>query len=413
MSTSLQDFSAETVLNPNSTHTDWLDPAEVEELTAETVLARLRGLTETIAARANETERLRRVPEDLWSEIRRTGVFYLFVPKRYGGMEHGSLETFIDLLVILGAACGSTAWCTGLAVQQQFLIGQFSQRFKEEMWGRRPYVTSAGSGFPPGTAGRVDGGFVLGGRWKWCSGIMNADSANVGALVQEPDSPPVPHVFYIPIEDVTVLDTWHVDGVCGSGSHDIAVEGLFVPEHKAMEFRRITTGQPHHENPFYRLPGALLLAFSTAAPALGVARGGLEAYRRRVTGGTGTRKLADSAIVHKDFGAAIIDVDTAELLLRATAAELTGLVRTREPVPLEDRIRLRSQIARSANLCREAVRSIADVAGSSAHFLSDPLQRIVRDINVMTSHATLDLPAATELSGRIELGLESNHPWFR
>lgn len=89
-----------------------------------------------------------------------------------------------------------------------------------------------------------------------------------------------------------------------------------------------------------------------------------------------------------------------------TEAAGTGLVSN------EDRIALRAQVALAMDLCRDAVRLLVEGAGSSAHMLSSPLQRAMRDINVMASHVVYDFDAATELLGRSLIGLPPNTPVF-
>jgi hypothetical protein len=75
---------------------------------------------------------------------------------------------------------------------------------------------------------------------------------------------------------------------------------------------------------------------------------------------------------------------------------------------VEDRIALRLQVAYAMSLCREAIRTVCEASGSSSHFLENPLQRALRDINVMSSHVVYDLDGALELHGRAMIGLPPN-----
>jgi hypothetical protein len=79
--------------------------------------------------------------------------------------------------------------------------------------------------------------------------------------------------------------------------------------------------------------------------------------------------------------------------------------------PVEDRVRLRAQIAYGAHLCLTAVRAIADISGSSAHLLSNPLQRALRDVSMISTHAILEINSSLELQGRLMIGLPSNY-WY-
>ena len=99
---------------------------------------------------------------------------------------------------------------------------------------------------------------------------------------------------------------------------------------------------------------------------------------------------------------------TAELLVRDACREIMAIARRDGPAKLEERIQMRAQIAYAMDLCRAAVRTICEASGSGAHFLDSPLQRALRDVNVMSSHVVYDMDVATELHGRALVGLPPN-----
>ncbi|WP_375404435.1 hypothetical protein [uncultured Sphingomonas sp.] len=407
-----QAHSDETILEPHTMTGDWLDPAEVRSLTVEQVLARVEALRPLIADNARKAELLRHPVDEVWAAIRATGIFYLFVPKKYGGMEAGGLQALTDAVVSIGESCTSTAWCTCFSIYHQWTMMQFTEKFQQEIWGELPYFTSAGSGGPTGTATRVEGGFRLSGRWKWASGVMHAEWINTAAMVEE-DGRMTPYFFFVPVTDATILDTWYVDGMVGTGSHDYTIDDIFVPEHRSIEMGKLTSGQLHHDNPFYRMPMAPAFALTVLAPGLGAARGAVARYRERLkTSGPGGGPT-DKQIQLATLGTAETQVQVAELITREATRELEHLGGQDTPMTLEDRVRLRTRYAYALDLCRTALRALNDEGGSSAHYLSNPAQRATRDVTTLSTHAIVDKSPTMELQGRISVGLPSNAPWFR
>jgi alkylation response protein AidB-like acyl-CoA dehydrogenase len=407
------------VLTPSRRGEDWLSAAELASLSPDVVIERLEGLRGLIGSKARDVETNRRVDDEVWSAIRTTGLFYLFVPQKYGGLEAGGLKAFIDAISLIGEECGSTAWCASFALAHQWYLAQFPQQAQEEIWSNTPYFVSAGSAFPPGKLTRVDRGYRLSGRWKWGSGVMNSDWLQSLAILEGEDGTKTPYFVLVPTEEATVIDTWFMDGLSGTGSHDYVIDDVFVPEHLALPFDVLLNGQPDHENPFYRMPLTGISVLETAAPVLGIARGAVKRFQHKLShGGDGVRaatggKPVDNPLMHAALGRADMLVTTAELTMHAAAAEMGALTPGDDHVPLVDRVRNRTMIAHAAQQCLEAVRVINDNGGSTAHQLANPAQRSLRDVTVIATHLTLDSTEAPQLWGRIMSGLPSNNLLFK
>jgi alkylation response protein AidB-like acyl-CoA dehydrogenase len=72
---------------------------------------------------------------------------------------------------------------------------------------------------------------------------------------------------------------------------------------------------------------------------------------------------------------------------------------------LQDRARLRMQLARGIAEARDAIRELMSVAGSSAFAESNPLQRIWRDSEMAGRHAVANPAISAEAYGRVLLGI--------
>lgn len=396
---------------------DWLTQDELRALTPVELARRTLALQPLLAANAREAERLRRPVDDVWAAIRRTGVFYHFVPKRYGGLEF-DVDSFIDIMLPLGEGCSSTGWVTSFCVEHNWMLSQFPEAAQDEIFGGGfPYVIAPGVTMPPGVATPVAGGYKLTGRWKWGTGVMHADWILATGNVPG-ESPPRALFFAFPADQADVLDTWHVDGMVGTGSNDIVVRDLFIPEHRVMDMGEMREGRApgsklHAHNPIYRMPMLPFLAVTAAIPALGTARAAVKLFRarleERVMHGTGVKQVEKPAAQMRLAQADVMS-HTAEMLIREVARANVALGAQDGPSKVEDRIALRLKVAYAMDLCRQAIRTVCEASGSSAHFLDNPIQRSLRDINVMSSHVVYDLDGALELHGRAMIGLPPNSP---
>jgi len=393
---------------------DFLAPEVVQGLTPVVLADRARALKPLLAEKALASERARRPDDEVWSALRRAGFFYQFVPRRFGGLEF-TPEQYLDVMVPLAEADPSIGWVACFCMHHNWFLAQFPEQAQIEIWGQHPYINAPDVTFPPGKARPVAGGYQVSGRWKWASGVMNSDWIFAKALVDTDTGPQMGH-FVFPTSDAEVIDVWHVDGMCATGSNDVRVTDLFVPEHRMTWLAPSASGRGpgvslHPESQLYRMPMLPLLALGASIPALGAARACVEHLRahltEHVTVGTATVQ-AERPAPQMRLGRAQVMTSTAELVLRHAARAAYDLAAVAEPEQTPERIRIRAQIAYAVGLCREAIGVLCESAGSSLHFLTNPMQRCKRDIDVMASHIVYDFDQASELHGRALLGLPPN-----
>lgn len=405
-----------TFLRPSlPTKPDWLSADTLRALTPAALIERTSALKPMVAAHAREAESLRKPVDSVWAAIRETGVFYQFVPKRFGGLEF-DVESFVDIVLPIAEGCASTGWVTSFCMEHNWLLGLFPEQGQAEIFSEYPYIVAPGVTQPPGRAVKVDGGYRVSGRWKWGTGVMHSDWVLAAALVVH-DGPPAMLFVALPITQAQIIDTWHVDGMVATGSNDVLVEDVFIPEHRAvsqLDMRDgVAPGALLHGGPLYKMPMLPFKALTAAIPAVGVARNAVGLFReslaQRIVLGTDV-KQAEKPAAQMRLAMADTQARTAELLIRDVARVLPTFGQRGAPATVDERIALRMQIAYAVDLCRTAVRTVCDAAGSSAHNLDNPLQRAQRDINVMASHVVYDMDQATELRGRALIGLPPNSP---
>ena len=206
------------------------------------LVARARALAPVLADEAAESERLRRPTDVAIEALRDADVLRLMVPRRYGGHEL-DLDTFLEVGLALGEGDASLAWIATFYIEHNWMLCQFPGAFQEEVLGSRGYVLAPAALAPNGVARRVEGGFHLSGRWQWGTGVMHADWVMVGARAEGEGAAPDLRFLALPREEVEVEDTWFVDGMAGTGSNDILIDGATVPEERSVSIAEMSVGR--------------------------------------------------------------------------------------------------------------------------------------------------------------------------
>ena len=392
--------------------TGWMTPAEVSALTPEIVRNRIVSLKPMISEYAAEAERLRHPHPDVWNAVRSTGFFYHFVPKKYGGCEFGP-EDFFHTARLIAEACPSTGWAVTFTVEHNWAAALFPKEAQDEFFADGRYIIAPLVSTPPAMAVKVPGGYKVNAHWKWGSGVMHSNWCMGMAMVpSETDAQPTMITLALPMSEAKVLDTWRASGLAATGSNDIIVQDVFVPDHMTVSGVDLsmgtTPGSKIHDNPVYRMPSTAFLALVTSAPTIGAARGAVEIFRERLK----TRKVTGTQTVVGEkanyqvmLAKADVMVRTAELLLQTLAHEVYERAANGQNHDIAARMASTAQNAYASRIARDAIRLIIDNAGSSVHMLSDPLQRLARDANVACAHLIQDFESLAEQHGRSMLGL--------
>jgi alkylation response protein AidB-like acyl-CoA dehydrogenase len=381
-----------------------------QDLPLDGLLERVRAVTPLIRERAFEAERKRKPDDDVIEALKATGVFRSFVPKRFGGYEIG-MDLYVDLGVCVSEACASTGWITTFYMEHNWQFSSFCDEAQEELFGERPFVLAPGSVNPnAGQAVPRDGGYELSGHWKFSTGIVHAEWVLLNAGVVSEDAP-MPRKFLVRPDQVEVVDTWHVDGMVATGSHDIVAKAVFVPEkHVSLPLGTTLGGAASY---LARIPVIPFLALTAAIPALGAARRAAELYRQlvgeRVRFGT-KRVQGQSSASQIRLADVYARIRAAETVLRDCARSIETQARGESEMgPLEE-TQLRLAIARVVHECLRAVRTIMDGSGANVHFLDQELGRIHRDVQMMSTHTIFDMELASQQCGRALL--EAKDPLF-
>jgi 3-hydroxy-9,10-secoandrosta-1,3,5(10)-triene-9,17-dione monooxygenase len=376
--------------------------------TLDELVERTRALLPRWAERAAEAEALRHIPRATIDEFRAAGLFLPFVPARYGGyeMDYGPVQLAISGEI--GKACGSSSWVQSVLACHAWVLGMYPEPAQDAVWSHDPNTIVA-SAFAPssGITQEVEGGYVLDGVWQFSSGVEAAEWLLPMMVVRSEDRTRL-YFGLVNRKDFEVLDTWHAAGLRATGSNDVRISDAFVPHEFALDVTildgRPTPGSVLSASHIYRLPLWTVFGFNIGVPALGIARGAIEAYIQQ----TATRP--DNPIAagkHARIAESSAEVDAAETLLQADVDLITRLGRegqTQFPLPL--RTRLHRDLAYAAQVCARAVDRLTLSVGAHNIEENNPVHRASRDVHAVANHVGLQWDTHAELYGRVATGLE-------
>ena len=379
------------------------------------LVARARDIARLARERAIETERARRVGDDMVARMRQADLFRIMQPRAYGGFEYG-FEVFAQVEAALASGCGSTGWVYGLLASHQWLLTCFSPQAQEEIWADRTAV-AAGSYAPVARAETVDGGYLVSGSGSFCSGCDNAQWQILGGMIPQSGGPPQPGFFLLRTNDIVIDDNWHTMGLCGTGSKTIVADKAFVPAHRTVAFAELSAatapGMRAQTNPLYKQSFLAVLPVTIVVPLLGMAEGALAEFLDmamvRTTRGAvagGNRKMAELTTVQMRVAEAAGCIDAARLLIFRDLAEAFDMAARGEAVSLDVRLRNRRDQAFCARLLIQAIDALFLAAGGQGLFLDHPLQRFWRDAHAAGSHISLNWDSTGSMFGQYLLGLE-------
>lgn len=369
-----------------------------------------RELAPLIRLYADQIEETRELPRPLFEALADAGLFRLLIPRSLGGSEL-DLPTYIQVIGELAKADASTAWC----INQGGVFATHSARMPREVasliWVETPRSVVANSPVPDGTAIAAKGGYRVTARQGFSTGSRHAAWLAANARILEDGRPrlladgqPETRYLFIPAAEAEILDTWHVRGMRGTGTHHFAVNAVFVPEERTFLASTAALREP---GPLYVFPRTLLFGSGDAATALSVAHGSLEAFVELAGGKKPFRTpglLSDQALVHFDIGRAEAQFRSGRALLTESVRDAWDTACATGAITLDQRVAIRLAITHAIRLAVEVVDTVYNAAGASAVFQSSPLQRYFQDIHVISQHIQ-SRRTNYELVGRFRLGV--------
>ncbi|MBS0643066.1 MAG: acyl-CoA dehydrogenase family protein [Acetobacteraceae bacterium] len=361
-------------------------------------IAAIEALGPRIAMRGAACDSADMFVQENYLDLQKIGAFTAYIPAQLGG-GGASYEETADMLRRLAHHCGSTA--LALAMHTHLIAAlvfrwqrdpQAVEGFLRRVVNENLVLVSTGASDwlkGQGTAERVDGGWRVSGRKIFGSSAPMGDFLVTSAVWNDPDAGPT--VLHFPLamkqDGIKVLDTWHTMAMRGTGSHDVTIDNVFVPE-AAVAARR-PQGNWHM---------ALHLATKVAFPLVYSVYVGIAEAARDIAVAQARKRTADDLLCCL-VGEMEDDLATAQLARN----HIVSLGAAADPGPeTTNRVMIGRMIAGQAAM--RTVSKAMDVVGGGALYTDLGLERRFRDIQGARYHP-LQEKAQQRFAGRAALGL--------
>ena len=371
----------------------------------------IKRLRPIIVAHADHAEEKRQLCNVVAREMALAGLYRIAAPVSLKGDEAHPIKQ-IKTIEAISEISGATGWNLMIGIETMGILGAIYGAELTLSLYSDPALIISGSLNPLGHAVREEGGYRVIGQWPFVSGIHNAHYFWGQSIVHE-DGVPLKdskgYVFcetLVPVEQTQIIDTWHVSGMRGSGSHDVKLDDVFVSDEYTSHTQNL---RPLEDGTLYKLPLFSRLAYNKVGVATGIARAAMQHFIELAA----VKKPRASSVQLQNRADAQRAVSEAERLIGSarsyvfeTIEELWQTVDRGDRPTNKLRALVQLSCSGAANESVKAVEMLYSAAGASANFVSSPLDRCMRDVMVVRQHIMVS-PQFSEAIGRVLLGMES------
>lgn len=360
-------------------------------------------LLDAIRGQHDQFDTAQEVSADIIELMREAGIYRALVSRQFGGDEVSPAD-FIRMIERIAEVNGSAAWVASFGHTAAYITALPVETLRA-IYADGPDVNICGALFPPHSAPAVEGGFLVSGKWKFGSGTPGADLVGVGIKAEGLNDGGMPRMALLPRDKVAIARNWDVIGLRGTGSHDVVVDKVLVPQ----EWTFVRGGPSSLDSPLYRYPVMSLAAQVLAVVGLGVARAALNTFIEMANGRgsiTGAPVLADRAYVQNDVAEAEAKLRSARAFFYEAIEDAFAMLQAGDPLPVEKANLLRLSSTHVAAVGVEVAQIAYKLSGTTAIYKDHPIARNMNDALVVAQHAFLS-SGTWQNAGRVLLGMES------
>ena len=378
------------------------------------IWARAEALLPKLRERAARSEELRRMPDETIRDFHDAELFRIHQPKRVGGaeLEFAAVVTFGALFA---RACASTAWNWVNFAAHHMMLGMFPREVQDEVWNKsRDAMIASSFVFPAGQARKVEGGYLLSGRWPFSSGVDPSEWNMLAGLARlEENAPPEQRVFMLERSQYKVIDNWQAGGLRGTGSMDVEAKEQFVPEHRTLAVADTkggpTPGSAVNPGPLFQMPVFALFPYMLSGVPLGIAEGLIDEYGPKVGKMTGAR-VAEIQSTQIRLGEATAYANASRRVQLENCREAQATIESGQVPDMKTKARYRLEGAYAVDWAVRAVDVMFGLAGASGLYESGATPRAFRDAHAVKQHFSFNTDIAATTYGRVALGLPTDNP---
>lgn len=382
--------------------------------TKDDLVAAARALIPSLRERANEAEDLRRLPDSTLADLKAAGLHKVYMPRRFGGWEM-DWGAHMEVSREVSQACGSAGWITGLVFSHVMWMARFGADAQEEFFARNsePVVATGSAG--RGTLEKDGEAYVLTGRWGFMSGIDHANGAMVTATLG--DERIFTHFALLYPEDWTSEDNWQAEGLRGTGSHHVKVEGARIPAHRLIPRDEMLNPNPPgsalHDSYIYKVRTGAYQKSWFSGILLGTAMGALQEYAANTRDRKGAlfgESIVDQVPVQVRVGEAAAQIHAANLIFTEFCAMLHDRGVSGKDIIGEDLLSSKRDVTYASRLCLKATEALSGMMGVSAQTGRNPVQRHHRDCRTVSTHIELQWDHAMAPTGKYLFTVPTGDP---
>jgi indole-3-acetate monooxygenase len=381
-----------------------------------TLIEAARRIAPVIREHSQKAERERRLSPPVLAALHEAGLLRMCTPRSLGGLEADPLTRALVIEEISGHD-SAAGWTLANPLDWAYLCARLPDQGAEEIYGREANVVIAAQFGRPMQATSVEGGYRITGHAPFVSNCHDANWIATTAAVMAGDQSRAEGeteamMAYLPRESCQVIDTWHVMGMRGTGSNDIAVTDVFVPRARTFPFVPEFTPGSHYQGPLYRFPLIGIVASNLPPLVLAMARRAIEEVSALAQG----KVPVSASTLLRERSSAQAKLAQAEAVVRASRALLYGTLSDAwqatlagETFSLTQKADVLLAMTHAVSSAVKAVELMYSVAGTSAIYTRNPLERYFRDVQVLRHHA-FGAETRYETVGQVYLGLPPDFP---
>jgi len=354
------------------------------------------------------------MPDETLRDFHDARLFRLQQPKRVGGSEL-EFVAIVHFGALLARACASSAWNFINFAAHHHMLGMFPPQAQDEIWGKSPDTLIASSFvFPAGKAKKVEGGYVISGRWPFSSGVDPSEWNMLAGLSWVDDNaPPEQRIFLLERSQYKVHDTWFAGGLRGTGSKDVEAKEAFVPEHRTLSVADTkggpTPGSAVNPSPLFQVPVFAMFPYMLSGVALGIAEGLVADFSPKAGRMTGAR-VAEIQSTQIRLSEATAYARASRVVQETNCRDVMEFISSGRIPDIKTKARYRVEGAYAVEWAVRAVDTMFALAGAAGLYESGHTARAFRDAHAVKQHFSFNTDIAGTTYGRVALGLPSDNP---